>query len=77
MVSFEFEEVSKNIEGKERAYCRKNEDALKNQDNAFTDDMTTLYVGGSQDIKNRIKQHLEFGAKKTYSLDMKTWISVF
>lgn len=33
----------------------------------------TLYVGTSKDLATRIRQHLGYGPKKTYSLHLVTW----
>ena len=33
----------------------------------------TLYVGTSKSIKSRIKQHLGYGPKRTYSMDLVHW----
>ena len=35
----------------------------------------TMYVGSSNSIQTRIKQHLGYGAKKTYSLQLRHWIT--
>jgi len=61
-------EVYKNAKTSEkhnRAYARLN------------DPSSCLYVGSSEKIHQRIKEHLGFGAQGTYSLQLAYWASTF
>lgn len=46
----------------DRAYCRLNPAS------------TLLYVGSSSDLVSRIKQHLGFGNKGTYAMQLRHWL---
>lgn len=53
---------SKNAKESERAYCRKNEEPSR-----------CLYVGSSRSFGSRLKQHLGYGPKDTYALNIRYW----
>lgn len=54
--------TAKNEKREGRAYARDNKVVSR-----------TLYVGRSQSIKKRIAEHLGYGSKSTYALQMKYW----
>ena len=55
-------EVAKQTRKNDRAYCRLNPAS------------PLLYVGSSSDLDSRIKQHLGFGTKGTYAMQLCHWL---
>jgi hypothetical protein len=58
---------AKNTKRNDRAYARLNSDNIS----------ACLYVGSSRDITGRLKQHLGYGPRDTFALQLAHWASTF
>lgn len=67
----EIEKIKENLKKDGYAVFRINKDNIKNYVGVNSDKY--LYVGSSKEVKKRLKEHLGFGYKSTFSLHLNKW----